>query len=67
MDMRKNAWIWEVVRFGYGVGLLFWQGDWFGLSTRLPVAASVIGGYLVISLLATIYFSNPAKRGASAN
>ncbi|MBM3431886.1 MAG: sterol desaturase family protein [Bacteroidetes bacterium] len=67
MDMRKNAWIWEMVRFGYGVGLLFWQRDWFGLNARIPYAAYGIGGYLLLSMLMTIYFSNPAKRGASTN
>ena len=67
MDLRKRAWIWEAIRVAYGCSLLGWQGDWFGLSSQLSHAAYLIGGYLLISLLVTLYFSDPVKRGASTN
>ena len=63
MDMNRNAWIWEGIRVAYGVGLLVWQGDWFGLSERMVQVPFLLGGYFLISLATTIYFSNPLKRG----
>lgn len=67
MDMRKNAWIWELIRFGYGLAILYFQGDWFGSSAHLPFTTSLIGTYLTISMILSFYFSDPAKRTASLN
>jgi sterol desaturase/sphingolipid hydroxylase (fatty acid hydroxylase superfamily) len=64
MDMHRFAWIWELIRVIYGAGILYWQGDWFGLSERFPYATVLVGGYLIASLLSSIYFSKPNRRGA---
>jgi hypothetical protein len=66
MDMHRFAWIWELIRFVYGAGILYWQGDWFGLSERFPYATVLVGGYLILSLLSTIYFSKPNRRGSGS-
>ena len=66
MDMHRFAWIWELIRVVYGAGILYWQGDWFGLSERLPYATVLVGGYLILSLLSTIYFSKPNRRGSGS-
>ena len=63
MDMNRNAWIWELIRAAFGAGILYWQGDWFGLSERISWMPILIGAYLLMSLATTIYFSNPLKRG----
>jgi len=66
MDMHRFAWIWELIRVVYGAGILYWQGDWFGLSERFPYATVLVGGYLILSLLSTIYFSKPNRRGSGS-
>jgi alkylglycerol monooxygenase len=56
MDTRKTAVFWEGIRFLFGIAIIVYLGDWFGLSTQLPFASSIIIGYLVLSLFITIYF-----------
>lgn len=48
----------EIGRAAFGFGLIWWQsGDWFGLNNLLPGGANYVAGYLVISLLGTMWFS----------
>jgi len=62
MDMRKNAWGWELIRFGYGVVVLYTQGDWFGIEAVYPSGSAWVFAYLCMSFAVTIYFSKPARR-----
>jgi hypothetical protein len=52
---RKTSVFWEGIRFIFGIGLIFYFGDWFGMNQLFPFA-SYIGGYLVLSLAVTLYF-----------
>jgi hypothetical protein len=56
MDTRKFSVFWESLRFVFGLGLLFYFGDWFGMSHLFPFASYIIGGYLLLSLAVTVYF-----------
>jgi hypothetical protein len=56
MDTRKSSIFWESIRFAFGIGLIFYFGDWFGMNQLFPFASYIIGGYLLLSLAVTVYF-----------
>ncbi|MFI0491410.1 sterol desaturase family protein [Flavobacterium sp.] len=56
MDTRKFSIYWETIRFLFGIAIISWFGDWFGLNSIFPFANYIIIGYLVLSLLVSFYF-----------
>jgi alkylglycerol monooxygenase len=56
MDMNTYAIFWESLRLLYGIAIVFYWGDWFGLHTILPVGKYLVIAYLLISFLLNIYF-----------
>ncbi|RKS93785.1 fatty acid hydroxylase family protein [Flavobacterium limicola] len=58
MDTRKISVFWESIRFAFGIGLILYFGDWFGMDQLFPFASYVVAGYLILSLIVTIYFVN---------
>lgn len=56
MDMRKFSVLWETLRLVFGIGILFYHGDWFGLNAVFPYGNYIVSGYLALSLLVNIYF-----------
>ena len=62
MDRNKMAIIWEFLKTGLGLGLIFWQEDWFGLSTYVPQASTFIMGYLLFSLFSSSWFYQKQKK-----
>jgi sterol desaturase/sphingolipid hydroxylase (fatty acid hydroxylase superfamily) len=56
MDTRKFSLLWESIRFLFGITLILYFGDWFGMSQWIPFANYIIIGYLTLSLLVNIYF-----------
>jgi len=56
MDARKTAVFWEALRFLFAIGLLYFYGDWFGLTHLLPMSTFILIGYFSISLAMSIYF-----------
>jgi len=56
MDRNKMAIGWEILKFSVGLGLIFWQQDWFGLTIFLPQASLLITGYLFFSLVTSTWF-----------
>lgn len=58
MDTRKFSIFWEAIRFLFGIAIISWFGDWFGINTIFPFANYVIVSYLVLSLLVSLYFVN---------
>ncbi|MCX6320045.1 MAG: sterol desaturase family protein [Bacteroidetes bacterium] len=63
MDHDRYAIIWEFIRCGLGLWFLYDQGDWFGANQWLPSATWVLGVYLFVSLMGTIYFSLQHRNG----
>ena len=56
MDTRSSALFWEGLRLLFGIAIILRLGDWFGLNGLTPYGNYVIIGYLLFSLLATVYF-----------
>ncbi len=56
MDTRKFSVFWESIRLLSGIGIIAYFGDWFGMNLLFSFANYVVIGYLVLSLLITIYF-----------
>jgi alkylglycerol monooxygenase len=62
MDKNRYFFIWESIRFLFGLGVLFFYGDWFGLNSLLPFGNYLILGYLFLCLSVCAYFiSVPLK------
>jgi sterol desaturase/sphingolipid hydroxylase (fatty acid hydroxylase superfamily) len=56
MDKRQFSLFWEGIRFVFGIGIIYYFEDWFGLNQLFYLANYIIIGYLIFSLLITIYF-----------
>lgn len=56
MDTRKFSLFWESIRFIFGVSILIYFGDWFGMNQLFSFANYLVMGYLILSLLINIYF-----------
>lgn len=56
MDRSKYAWIWETLKTIFGLSILTQSNDWFGLSQYTSLTIPVLTGYLILSLLACVYF-----------
>lgn len=70
MDKNKHSIYWESFRFLIAMGILFYFGDWFGLSSFFPIGNYLIVGYLILSLLMNFYFvffEFGAKKGILIN
>lgn len=57
MDKNRFAWIFETIRLMFGLSLLYYLGDWFGIDTLIPFGSTLIGGYLLLSWLVSFYFT----------
>jgi hypothetical protein len=58
MDKNKFSLFWESLRFLFGIGIIIYFGDWFGMNQFFNFANYVLVGYLTTSILITIYFIN---------
>ena len=56
MDTRKISVFWESLRFIFGIGILLYFGDWFGMNQLFPFGNTIIVSYLILSFVITIYF-----------
>ena len=57
MDRNPNAWLWELAKTVLGMGIIFYQGDWFGINRYTNFFNFVFIPYFLISFSATLYFS----------
>ncbi len=57
MDRNPNAWIWELLKFGYAMYFIVSTGDWFGLRKVFPGAVDIFAGYLLVSVFLFLWFS----------
>jgi len=67
MDGNPNAWRWELLKLALGFYFLITTNGWFGLGTIIPVMPYIIGAYLLLSFILTIYFKKENNRYAAAN
>ncbi len=56
MDKKKFSLFWEGLRLLFGIGIIGYFGDWFGLNKLIPFGNYLVIAYLLSSLLFTIYF-----------
>lgn len=56
MDTKTFSLFWESIKFIFGVGIIIYFGDWFGLNTLLPIGNYIILTYLFLSLGVNLYF-----------
>ncbi len=56
MDLNKFSIVWETTRLVFGISILFYWGDWFGLNKYFSLGNYFILAYLVISFLLNFYF-----------
>lgn len=57
MDRKRLAAFWEGLRGTLGMGLLVYQGDWFGAGKTFGPAPYLVGAYLLISFGMASWFT----------
>lgn len=70
MDESPFSVYWETIRVLFGLGILYYFGDWFGLNSVFAAGNSIIIAYLLLSLGMAIYFvafEFKTKKSALAN
>jgi alkylglycerol monooxygenase len=56
MDESRFSVYWETIRFLFGLGIIYYFGDWFGVNSLFLFGNYIIIGYLLLSLAMAIYF-----------
>ncbi len=56
MDRDPNAIWFEAIKSIFGLGVLYFTGDWFELNQIFPLGNILIIGYLILSVLVVAYF-----------
>lgn len=56
MSKNKFAHIYESIRFIFGIGLIYFLGDWFKIDEIIPYGTYIVISYLTLSLLVSFYF-----------
>ncbi|HEV8514385.1 MAG TPA: sterol desaturase family protein [Cyclobacteriaceae bacterium] len=51
LDKSKYAIVWEFIKGGLALSIIYTQGDWFGISGMLPGAQYFIVAYFILSIL----------------
>lgn len=57
MDQNKKAIYWELLRLLFGIAILFYYGDWFGLNALVSVGNYIILGFLILSFIINLHFT----------
>ena len=50
MDGSRYAVLWEVLKAASGIAIIFYQGDWFGISVYAPAIKYVLVFYFLLSV-----------------
>lgn len=56
MDKSAYAFLTEIIKSTFGLLLLWWQQDWFGIGSNMPFLNYLIAAYLVLSPAIVLYF-----------
>ncbi|MEZ7498053.1 sterol desaturase family protein [Flavobacterium sp. Arc3] len=56
MDESRFSVYWETIRFLFGLGIIYYFGDWFGLNSLFAMGNYIVISYLLLSLVISIYF-----------
>ena len=66
MDKNPIAYVWEGLKCLFGLYFLSVTGNWFGAGRYIPFVNYFVQGYLILSFLASIYFTTLQKRELAA-
>jgi alkylglycerol monooxygenase len=56
MDRNRNAWIWELLKGAFGIGIIYYRGDWFGINRYFAGANIILITYFLLSIVVSFYF-----------
>ncbi|WP_259016971.1 sterol desaturase family protein [Emticicia fluvialis] len=56
MDRNPYALLYEIFKNLAGLFIIYYTGNWFGISTQIPWAVYAISAYFILSTLVTAYF-----------
>ena len=62
MDNNPISWVWELSKSFYGMGILYYSGDWFGLNQYVAISNYFIITYFVISVSLCFHFLQINKK-----
>lgn len=62
MDRNPNAWIWELLKGSFGVGCIYYTGDWFGSNKYFSYFHWIFIAYFLLSVAVAFYFSFMEQR-----
>jgi hypothetical protein len=54
MDGSKYAFVWEIMKTAFGLGIIYFMGDWFGASKHIAQLNLILVLYFMLSLVVTI-------------
>jgi len=54
MDGSKYAYVWEILKCLFGLGIIYFMGDWFGANKHIPQLNFILVIYFILSLVVTI-------------
>jgi alkylglycerol monooxygenase len=57
MDRNQYAWIWELVKGTFGLGIIIYLGDWFGSNQYFPYLNFIFITYFFASTVLSFYFT----------
>jgi alkylglycerol monooxygenase len=57
LDRHPHAWIWELAKSAMGIGIIFYHGDWYGITGPVSFANFIFIPYLLFSTTISFYFS----------
>lgn len=57
MDKNQYAWIFEIIRFGFGAFLIYHFGSWFDIDYLIPFGTQIVSFFLMLSLGVSFYFT----------
>jgi len=57
MDGSRYAMIWEILKATFGISILYYTGDWFGISTWHSLLKYALLIYLILSVAISCWFS----------
>jgi sterol desaturase/sphingolipid hydroxylase (fatty acid hydroxylase superfamily) len=58
LDKNRSAWLWELAKNAFGFFIIYYLGDWFGLSQIIPFSTYLILFYLCLSTLISFLLSS---------
>jgi len=56
MDRNPNAFVWELLKNIFGLGIIYYTGDWFGASAHFPWINTALIAWFILSSVICAWF-----------